>query len=256
MDRVNIYDIPTRLLHWLFAGLFLTAFVIAKTVDDESAVFSLHMLAGLTLGLVVVLRLIWGLVGTKHARFSSFALNPADLVLYIKGVVNGERRLWAGHNPASSWAAILMFALVIGLMVSGIGMAGGNEETWEEVHEVCGNALLLVAILHIAGVVLHTIRHRDPIGLSMITGAKAGVSEAERIADNRAGVGVIFMGVLVAFGIYLNQNFDSNTRTLNAFGTTLQLGEDEEGEHGEAKGGAGASERDEDEDEDEEKDDD
>lgn len=254
MNQINVYDIPTRVLHWLFAGLFLTAFVIAKTVDDESAVFSVHMLAGLTLGLVVVLRLIWGFVGTKHARFSSFALNPGDLVLYIKGVVNGDRRLWAGHNPASSWAAVLMFALVAGLMVSGIGMANGNEETWEEVHEVCGNALLLVAILHIAGVVLHTIRHRDPIALSMINGTKSGVSEAERIADNRAGVGVIFMGVLVAFGIYLNQNFDSNTRALNLFGTTLQLGETEEDEHGKAQGDAGASERDED--EDEEKDDD
>ena len=105
MRQHLVYDLPTRIFHWLFAGLFLTAFVIAKTIDDESAIYSWHMLAGLTLSFVVVLRILWGFFGTQHARFSGFALNPMDLLSYFKGILTGEKRRWAGHNPASSWAA-------------------------------------------------------------------------------------------------------------------------------------------------------
>ena len=80
MRNRMIYDLPTRIFHWLFAGLFIAAFLIAKTVDDESPAFSYHMLAGLLLTLIVLLRILWGFVGTKHSRFASFALYPKDLL--------------------------------------------------------------------------------------------------------------------------------------------------------------------------------
>jgi cytochrome b len=98
MRNQLIYDIPTRFFHWLFAGLFVVAFLIAKTVDDESSVFSYHMLAGLVLSFTVILRLAWGFVGTKHARFTSLALHPKDLVAYFTGILSGDKRKWAGHN--------------------------------------------------------------------------------------------------------------------------------------------------------------
>ena len=77
MRKQLIYDLPTRIFHWGFAGLFVFVIFIAKTVDDENPVFSYHMLAGLMLGGLVTLRIIWGFFGTKYARFSSFALHPA-----------------------------------------------------------------------------------------------------------------------------------------------------------------------------------
>ena len=114
MKRQLVYDLPTRLFHWLFAGLFLTAFVIAKTIDDDSSWFSFHSLAGLTLGFLVILRIVWGIFGTQHARFSNFALNPKDLLAYFKGILSGEKKemgrtqsgleLGCHHNDAfSSW---------------------------------------------------------------------------------------------------------------------------------------------------------
>src|SRR6478735_274782 len=106
--QVLVYDTPTRLFHWLFAGFFLTAFAIANLVDDESARFSLHMLAGLGMVFVVALRLLWSFVGTRHARLRDLALNPMQLLGYFKGMFSAGGKRWIGHNPASSWAAVAM----------------------------------------------------------------------------------------------------------------------------------------------------
>ena len=68
MKAKRVYDLPTRVFHWLFATLFVVAFTISNTVDDESLVFSYHMIAGLTLCFLVAWRLVWGVIGTTHAH--------------------------------------------------------------------------------------------------------------------------------------------------------------------------------------------
>ena len=231
MRQHLVYDLPTRLFHWLFAGLFLTGFVIAKTVDDESSWFNYHSLAGLTLGFLVLLRIIWGLTGTKHARFSGFALNPKDLLNYFKGILAGEKKRWAGHNPASSWAGITMMVLALGLAVTGYLMtSGSNKETFEDVHELFANGFIIVVILHVAGIVLHTIRHKEMIGLSMIDGKKADVAASQIIPSSKSPFGILLIGLVVAFGLHLFKNYDSHTHALPFFGTTLQLSENEQNE--------------------------
>lgn len=222
-----VYDLPLRVFHWLFAALFVSAFLIAKTIDDESALFSYHMLAGILLGFVVSLRLLWGFVGSKHSRFSSFALHPRDLLNYFLAIFSGDRRRWSGHNPASSWAAILMFGLALGLGTTGILMANGLKESLEDLHELLANGFLVVVLLHIAGVVLHSLRHRDGLALSMIDGAKINVPAEERISKSRPAVAILFLLATIAFATFLMNNFDSRQQTLNIFGTTLQLGEDD-----------------------------
>lgn len=114
MSTVRVYDLPTRVFHWSFAGLFATAYAIANLVDDDSARFAWHMLAGVLMGVAVLLRLAWGMVGTRHARWSDLSLDPRQLAAYLKGVVAGGGRRWAGHNPASSWAALAMVGMALG----------------------------------------------------------------------------------------------------------------------------------------------
>lgn len=234
MNKRLIYDIPTRLFHWLFAGLFVTAFLIAKTIDDDSPVFSYHMLAGLLLTSIVLLRIVWGFVGTKYARFASFALKPNDLLNYFKGILSGSKQKWSGHNPASSWAALVMFVLTLGLGTTGYLMATGQKETFEDVHELFANGFLVVVLMHIAGVILHMLRHRDGLALAMVAGTKKDVPEHEAISDTRPVVALLFVGLVATFAVQLASHFDSQTRTLSFFGTTLQLGEtedDQESEH-------------------------
>lgn len=231
MKRQLVYDLPTRLFHWLFAGLFLTAFIIAKTIDDDSSWFSFHSLAGLTLGFLVILRIVWGIFGTQHARFSNFALNPKDLLAYFKGILSGEKKRWAGHNPASSWAAITMMLLALGLAVTGYLMTSGpNKETFEDVHELFANGFIIVVVLHVAGIVLHTIRYQEMIGTSMIDGKKIDIAADQTIPSSRTGFGILLIGLIVAFGIHLFKNFDTQKQSLDFFGTTLQLGESETNE--------------------------
>jgi cytochrome b len=233
MKRHLVYDLPTRLFHWLFSGLFLTAFIITKTIDDDSPLFSYHMLAGIALGFVVLLRIIWGFLGTKHARFSGFALNPLDLVGYFKGILSGDKRRWAGHNPASSWAGIVMMVMALGLGITGYLMTSGpNKETFEDVHELLANGFIVVVILHVAGIALHTIRHQEMIGMSMLDGKKTDISIDQTITSSRTGFGILFLGLVVAFSLHLFKNYDSQTQSLQLFGTTLQLGENEDNEDG------------------------
>lgn len=245
-----VYDLPLRIFHWLFASLFVAAFLIAKTIDDDSPLFSYHMLAGLLLGFTVLLRVFWGFVGTKYSRFSSLALHPKDLVAYFKEILSGGKRRWAGHNPASSWAAILMFALALGLGLTGFLMGRGQKETFEDLHELLANGFLVVVLMHVAGVALHAIRHADGIVLSMVDGAKMDLPITAAIPSSKRAVALVFVGLVLTFTTYLAENFDSRTQTLGFFGTTLQLGDDDGGDAGENNEGNLKSRSDDDSDED------
>jgi len=180
------------------------------------------------LGFLVLLGLVWGVFGTQHARFSGFALNPKDLIGYFKGILSGEKKRWAGHNPASSWAAIIMMLLALGLAVTGYLMTSGpDKETFEDVHELFANGFVIVAVLHVAGIVLHTIRFQEMIGLSMIDGKKVEVPTDQKIASSRPAFGILLIGLVVAFGLHLFKNYDNQSGSLKFFGTTLQLSESE-----------------------------
>ncbi len=229
MSSPRIYDLPTRVFHWTFAGLFAAAYAIGSTVDDESPRFVLHMLAGGLLGTAVLLRLLWGVVGTRHARLSDFSLGPAALGRYLQGVLSGRTRAWAGHNPASSWAALLMMGLGLGLGVTGLAMVGGAApHAVEEVHEVLANAFLAVVLLHVAGVLVHVLRHRDALPLSMVTGRKRGIPAGETDVRPHAGVAMAFVAVLVAVGAGVASRYDADRGRVTLFGQTLMLREADE----------------------------
>ncbi len=246
-----VYDLPTRLFHWLFAGSFIGAYLIASTVSEESASFPLHMLLGLGLCFLVVLRLVWGLVGTRNARFSSFALKPRDLLDYFRSIATGKGgKVWGGHNPASSWAAIIMLALAAGLGITGLAMTvGGDPEGLEEVHELLANAFLAVALLHIAGVALHTVRHRDGFPLSMVDGHKDLPDGRDTIPASRMAVGLTLLVLAGSFGVYIATHYTPASGKLELFGQTLQLAEvDERSAGNSAHRSHEAGERDEDDD--------
>ena len=192
MRRTLVYDLPTRLFHWLFAGLFITAFAISNLVDDDSVRFSLHMLAGLGMVFLVVLRLLWSSSAPAMRGSPTWPFDPRQLIGYFKGMFSRDGRRWIGHNPASSWAAVTMVGLALGLGISGYLMAtGGENHTIKEVHELMANAFLVVVLLHLAGIAVHVIRHRDHLQTSMVTGSKPALGAIRRRCARspcRAGV--------------------------------------------------------------------
>ncbi|MBS1960464.1 MAG: cytochrome b/b6 domain-containing protein [Bdellovibrionales bacterium] len=225
MKKFKVYDLPTRVFHWLFASLFLGAFFIAKVINDDSPSYSFHMLMGLVLALVVCLRIVWGFIGSRYARFSSFSLKPSALIQYFKQLIRGGTARTFGLNPASSWAAIIMMALALGLATTGYLMTTGNKEIFEDAHELMATTFLIVAITHVAGVILHSIRYKDWIGLSMVSGKKQAVEKQTGIERSHRGVALFYLAIVGAFVFLLGRNYNGNAQTLHLFGNTLQLGE-------------------------------
>lgn len=234
MNKTLIYDWPTRIFHWLFAGMFIAAFFIAKTFDDDSALYPYHMLLGLSMAFIVLLRLIWGLIGSRNAKFSSLSLKPKDLVNYLKGVLYSKNHINGAHNPASSWIALIMMFLTLGLAVTGYLMTMSlYKELVEEIHELLANAFVVATAMHVSGIILHTYRFRDGISLSMINGRRnidlpndAEINHPYRFA------GAIFFVMFLGFILFLNNNYDRQKQNLTVFNKSFQLGELDNNEKG------------------------
>lgn len=224
------YDLPTRLFHFLFGSFFLTAFFIAKNIDDDSLLFPLHMLIGLTLLLVVLCRIYWGFAGSRYARFSSFLLNPKTLFQYSRAALLSKTPRHLAHNPATSWVAILMMLLAVGLAISGTLMTSGFKADVEDFHEWMANGFIILVIMHVLGIAWHTFRHKEVIGLSMITGNKisdALESEEAPITNSHPWMALVFAVLVGLYAGYLYKSYDPLTGKLHVFGQTLQLGEDQ-----------------------------
>lgn len=177
MARVLVWDLPTRLFHWLFAAGFLAAAFIAMALDDDGPLFPYHAIIGLTLAAMVLLRVVWGLVGTRYARFGSFLFGPRSVIEHAIGALTGKGPRHVGHNPGSAYAILAMLAMMLGLAATGYLMARGNESV-KELHEVLAYAMLAVVGVHVLGVVIHTIRRRENVAAAMIHGRKTAEADA------------------------------------------------------------------------------
>ena len=232
MKKTSVYDLPTRVFHWLLVILFLTAFIIAESVGDESTLFSYHMMAGLTIAILLILRLIWGFTGTTYARFSSFKWKPSELIQYAKDVVVDKTKRYMGHNPASSYAALVMFICAIGLTITGIIMtAGSKNEFLGDIHSVLADIFLATVVLHVAGIIFHHIKHQDSLWSSMIDGKKGAIEGEHGIVSLKPVIGALFLAITILWIGYLNMQYNTNTRTLDLFGNQLKLGENEHEPH-------------------------
>src|SRR5690606_4508315 len=128
--------------------------------------------------------------------------------------------------PASSWAALLMMGLGLGLGVTGLAMVGGAApHAAEEVHEVLANAFLAGVLLRVAGVLVHVLRHRDALPLSRVTGRRRGIPAGETDVRPHAGVAMAFVAVLVAVGAGVVSRYDADRGRVTLFGQTLMLRE-------------------------------
>jgi cytochrome b len=221
MDRILVWDIPSRIVHWAFAGSLSASLAIAFLVDDDQPLFRWHMLFGIVAVFILAIRLLIGLFGARYSRFSSFPIRPSEIASYMFSAVVSKTKRYAGNNPGSATAAILMFLIVPGLFVTG----AFESETFEEIHEVLAWGLLFVVLSHLAGLAWHTIRHRENISMAMVSGRKAG-APAEAIPSSHPIWGGV---ILLAAGVWITLFFagfkpsDRSVR-LPGVGMTVQLG--------------------------------
>lgn len=169
--KILVWDAPVRVFHWLlvlsFAGAYLTA---------ESERWRLvHVSLGYTLGGLVAFRILWGLIGTRYARFASFVRGPAAVTRYVRAMMGGKPEHHVGHNPAGAVAIVLLLLLSIAIVGTGWALyndVGGN--LVGELHEGASNFMLIVVGVHVAGVAVASWLHRENLVRSMVTGKKEG----------------------------------------------------------------------------------
>lgn len=180
---VRVWDPLVRLFHWSLAVSFMIAFL---TEDDLLVV---HVWAGYTIFGLILVRLIWGFVGPRHARWSDFIKEPGEIIAYLKAVARFRGPRYLGHNPAGGAMVVALLVSLIATGLSGLAVYGAQElsgplapmfsglsEGWahllEDVHEVLASLTLLLVILHLAGVAFASLEHRENLVKAMITGLK------------------------------------------------------------------------------------
>ena len=170
-NRILVWDVPTRVFHWLLAASFVGLFV----TGDSEKWRDVHVALGYTMLALIAFRVLWGFVGTHYARFSSFAFGPGKVVAYLKSLFTRTPEHHVGHNPAGSWAVYGLLSL--GLLSGVSGYLTYNEiggEWLEELHEVAANSMLALVVVHVAGVLASSLLHRENLVRAMISGYKRG----------------------------------------------------------------------------------
>lgn len=181
MNKILVWDWPVRIGHWLLVG----SFILAWLTSESEAWRLVHAYAGGVVVGVIVFRLVWGFLGSRHARFASFVRGPGSVLDYVKDLLARRPAHTAGHNAAGGWAIVALLSL--GLLAGASGWlvyqdSGGHFA--EELHEVLAATMLTVVVLHVAGVVVSSLAHRENLVRAMITGLKTGRPD-EAIANAR-----------------------------------------------------------------------
>lgn len=203
-SMVKVWDPLVRIFHWTLVVAFTIAYF---TAEEESA---WHIYSGYTVLGLVLFRILWGFVGTRYARFTDFVYGPARTLHFLRSVLTGNPERYLGHNPLGGLMILAMLFCLLAITYSGLviyaieegrgPMAGlvqvesavsvspvavavadeddaedgdeAREEYWEEVHEVFTNITLFLILLHVTGVVVGSISHRENLVRAMFTGRK------------------------------------------------------------------------------------
>ncbi len=174
--RLRVWDLPTRLFHWSLVASFATAFI----TSESERLRDIHVIAGYTLAGLLVFRLIWGFIGNRHARFADFWPTPSKLMAYLNSLMAGKPQHYVGHNPAGAVAIFLLLSLGLVASLSGWAIYEDIGGEWlEELHEVAANGMMVVVVIHIAGVAVSSWLHRENLVRAMITGWKKAPTSHE-----------------------------------------------------------------------------
>lgn len=168
-QTVKVWDPFVRVFHWALVACFLGAYLLS----EERA--SWHQILGYAaLGLVMT-RVVWGFIGSRYARFSSFVPSPPKLVGYVKDMLMWREARSLGHNPLGAVMILTLLLAIIAIGTTGWMMSLDRYFgiAWvENVHKNVVNLTLALAGLHVAGVIFSSLRHKENLVRAMFTGRK------------------------------------------------------------------------------------
>lgn len=179
-ETVAVWDLLVRIFHWSLVAFFFIAYA---TEDD---LLTVHVYAGYAVAGLVAFRLLWGIIGTRHARFTDFVTGPGAVKRYLGQLLTGRAPRYLGHNPAG---AVMIIAMLLSLVLTvftgavliagdgqgplaGTVFAGLSGDAFEETHELFANFTVFLVVLHVAGVLASSLLHHENLIRAMVTGRK------------------------------------------------------------------------------------
>ena len=181
--RVRVWDPLVRIFHWSLVAAFATAYIV------EDDLLGVHVWAGYLVLTLIAVRVVWGFVGTRHARFTDFVRGPRQVLGYLTDAMRFKAKRYLGHNPAGGAMVVALLLLVGATGISGMALYGAEElsgplaplmsglqsywgEALKETHEVLANLTLIFIVAHVAGVLFSSLSHGENLIRSMFTGLK------------------------------------------------------------------------------------
>lgn len=177
VSAVRVWDRFVRFFHWALAGCVLVNFFV--THDGKA----LHQWLGYTALALVAARIVWGFIGTRHARFADFFPTPRRVRAHVRALLSGRPDFHAGHNPLAGIMVILLLALVLSLGLTGYLQTTDRffgEEWLQDTHEAIANTLIGLAALHVAAAIVMSRLERINLVAAMVTGIKQRRQAAQR----------------------------------------------------------------------------
>ena len=168
-ERIYVWDIFVRIFHWSLVSCVLINYFV---IDDGETV---HEWIGYAASALVAARIVWGFIGSRHARFADFFPTPRRLLHHVRTLMRGERDAHPGHNPAGALMMLALITLVLGLGLTGFLQTTDRfwgEEWLQETHALLGDALMALAALHVIAAIVMSRLERTNLVAAMITGVK------------------------------------------------------------------------------------
>jgi cytochrome b len=155
---IRVWDPLVRFFHWALVSAFTIAYI------TEEDFLTVHSWAGYLILMLLCIRLAWGFLGTRYARFSDFLYSPKKIIQFLKDTSRLNAKRYLGHNPAGgAMVLLLMFSLLI-TTTSGVILLGAEEQAGP----------LVLVFVHVAGVLVESLIHKENLVSAMITGLKPG----------------------------------------------------------------------------------
>jgi cytochrome b len=183
-SQIRVWDPLVRFFHWSLVSAFFIAYI---TEDD---LLTVHTWAGYLIFSLLVVRLVWGFIGTRYARFSDFVYSPENILQFLKDTLRLRAKRYIGHNPAGGAMVILLIFSLFMTTICGVLLLGAEEQAgpvaywfsqssglWADVleglHEFFANFTLLLVFVHVVGVLVESLIHKENLVSAMLTGFKA-----------------------------------------------------------------------------------
>jgi len=191
---ILVWDVPVRLFHWLLVFSCVGAWVTSES--ERLAVW--HLAFGYSAGLLVILRVVWGFVGTRYARFSSFASSPRQTMAYLRTMLTGRSAHPIGHNPLGGWMIWSLLSCVLLTVASGF-LLYHELLDWDDLHEGFANLGLSLVVVHVAAALLMGRFEKQSLVKAMLNGKKRGRPDQENRKPRYAVSLILLLGMIYFF---------------------------------------------------------